>query len=98
MRFVEMVDLRLEFLDAPAVISAGEFEAARGCGRSAINLEKIPEGAKALKHHDEEDPHPFLAPDRINEHPNGERGTNPQEGRGEQVPEIRFGKGNGEHG
>src|SRR6267143_6164550 len=97
MRLVEMVDLRLEFLDAAAVIRAGEFEAARGRGRSAIDLEKIPEGAKALKYNDEKDPHPFLAPDRVNEHPKREHSTDPQKGRGEQVPEIRFGKGNGEH-
>src|SRR6266851_5495102 len=60
MGLVEVVDLRLEFLDAAAVISAGEFEAARGCGRSAINLEKIPESAEDRKRQDEKNPHPFL--------------------------------------
>ena len=43
MRLVEVMDLRLEFLDAAAVMRAGQFEAARGRRRAAIHVEIIPE-------------------------------------------------------
>ena len=49
MRLVEMMDLRLEFLDAATVMRAGQFKAARGRRRAAKDVEEIPERCAASR-------------------------------------------------
>ncbi len=53
MCLVEMVDLGLEFLDAFAILRAGQLESARGGRCAAINIKKLPE---PHSRHDQEDP------------------------------------------
>src|ERR1043165_10224828 len=75
MRFVEMMNLGLQFLDAPAIVRAGQLESARGRRGGSIDIEIIPKRAEAPAEEDEYSPKPFALPDRIHEHPNLECGN-----------------------
>ena len=83
MRFVEMMNLRLQLLDPFATVGAGKFKSPRDRRRIAIDEKEIPHGGKARQKKKEENPHPFLAPDGIYEHPDLERGKE-QSGRRQQ--------------
>src|SRR5947207_15282585 len=83
-RFVEMVNLRLQFLDTTAGVGAGKFEATRGRVRAAIDIEKIPERAEPGKREDEDQPEPFLPANRIDDHPHLKDREQQHEGRRQQ--------------
>lgn len=95
MRLVEMMNLRLEFFDPFAVVSAGQLEAARGGGRTAIDVKEIPEGAEAGESKDKERPNPFAPANRIDQHPDLEDAQDPCHRRMEPVKKLAQGK---EHG
>src|SRR4051794_8979883 len=69
MRFVEMVNLRLEFLNAPPGMGTGQFEATSGRITATINVEEIPERSEAGKREDENQPQPFASANRVHDHP-----------------------------
>src|SRR5437867_10546236 len=97
-RLVQVMNLRLEFLDAPPRVGAGQLEPARGRVRAAINVEEIPEGAQAGKGQDEHEPEPFLPADGIHDHPKLEKGEDDQERVVQQetgMPDVLL---NGKHG
>src|SRR5439155_16216000 len=58
MRFIQVMDLRLEFLDAATVVSARQFEATRGGWRDTINQKEIEHCAQAESDEDESRPDP----------------------------------------
>ena len=70
MRFVEVMYLRFELLDAPAVDRAGQFEATSGRWRGAIDITEIPKRGETPADEDEECPDPFALAHGIDEHPN----------------------------
>jgi len=72
MGLVEVVDLVLELLDAPTVAGAWEFESAdRGC-RLPVDEEEVENGVEEREDDDEQHPEPLLAPDGVDDHPQGE--------------------------
>ena len=69
MWFVEMMNLRLQFLDALSMAGTGEFKPA-GRGRlAAENMEEIPQRREAWDQDKKGDPHPLLPTDRVDQHP-----------------------------
>src|SRR5437870_5754927 len=74
-RFIQMMDLRLQFLDSAAVVRARQFEAPRGRGRSAINPEKIQYRGQTPAKKNERRPDPLALTDGMDEHPKLERGN-----------------------
>jgi hypothetical protein len=68
-RFVEMMNLGLEFFDASAFLGAGEFEAASGGSRGAINKNEITNCRETGTDNDKESPEPFTLANGMNEHP-----------------------------
>jgi hypothetical protein len=71
MGFIQMMNLALEFLDAIAIISAGEFEAGGGAGLNAVNEEEIEDRTDAGKDEHKSGPDVFLAADGVHNHPDG---------------------------
>src|SRR5258707_4401436 len=69
MGFIEVMNLGLELFDAMAMMSAGQFKAARGRGRGAIDREIIKERRDSEPNKDEHSPKPFAPPNRVDEHP-----------------------------
>src|SRR5947207_523833 len=72
-RFVEVMDLRLEFLDATAIRCAGQFESAGGGRRRAVDEKEIDNRGGAEAGEDEEGPEKIFATDRFNAHPEAEQ-------------------------
>jgi len=70
---VEMMDLRLKFLDALAALRAGQFKPARGRRRGAIDEKEIKHRRQSKADENKNGPKPFLPPERVNEHPKLER-------------------------
>ena len=56
MRFVQVMDLRLEFFDAATVVSAGQFKSARGRRHGAIDQKEIQNGVNVRKQENEHNP------------------------------------------
>src|SRR5436190_2243393 len=69
MRFVEVMNLVLEFLDPAAAGGAGQFESARGRCTAAKHEKEIQQGAEQRTDPDEYGPDVFAAPHGIDEHP-----------------------------
>ena len=83
---VEVMDLRLKFLDAFAAPRAGQFETARGGRRGgAINKEEIKQRCDAPADEDENRPQPFAVADGVDEHPDLERKDNQPNRAGQKV-------------
>ena len=74
-RLVEVMNLRLQFLDAAAAVRAGQFKSARGGRRGAIDEKIIQHRRQPPADENEHRPNPFLPPDRVNEHPDLETRT-----------------------
>ena len=74
MRLVEVMNFRLQFLDAAAVVRAGQFKpAGQGRCRSAIDEKEIKQRRDSPANENKNRPQPFLPPDRVNEHPDLKR-------------------------
>ena len=73
-RLVEMMYLRLEFLDPAPIIRARQLEAARGRRGGAIDQKEIEQRAHTKANKNEHGPDPFLTPHRVHKHPQVERG------------------------
>ena len=69
MRLVQMMNFGLEILDATAVHRAGQFEAARGGRRVAINENVVAHRGNEPAEEDESGPNPFASADGVDEHP-----------------------------
>src|SRR5688572_4726377 len=69
MGFVQVMDLRLQLADTVALVGARQFEAARRGGLRAINEKEIKDRVQKREDHDKDHPEPFLAPNRVNQHP-----------------------------
>ena len=86
MRFVEVMDLRLQFLDAAAVVGAWQFKAASRGGTVAIVVNEIPDRAEPGDEN-QDGPKIFAAADGIDSHPNDERTEDQSRWRGEPARE-----------
>src|SRR5205823_9882359 len=62
MRFVQVMDLRLEFLDAATIVRTRQLEATRGGRGGAIYQKEIEQCAQAKSDEDESRPDPLFAP------------------------------------
>jgi hypothetical protein len=89
MRLVQMMDLRLKFLDAFTVVRARQFKSARGRRRGAIDQEKIENRRNSPADEDENRPNPFAIADGVNEHPDLERGDGQPKRIGQKISPIQ---------
>ena len=69
MRFVQVMDLRLKFLDAATVVGARQFKSACGRRHGAIDEKEIENGVDEGKEENEQYPHPFFPANGIDQHP-----------------------------
>jgi hypothetical protein len=76
MGFVEVMDLSLKLLDAAAVLSSGQFEAAGRGGSRAVNREIIEKRRDAPTDKNEHSPKEFAPAQGVNQHPKLEQRDN----------------------
>src|SRR2546430_17729830 len=69
MRLVQVMDLRLQFFDAPAIVRARQLEPARGRRRRAVHQKEIKQRAQTETDENKHGPNPFLPSHSVNEHP-----------------------------
>lgn len=80
MWFVEMMDLRLQFLDTTSIVHAGKFETGGHRRRGAIDGKEIIHRAKQRKDEDPNCPTVFLAANSFDQHPDLKRQRNRKPG------------------
>lgn len=78
-RLVQVMNLRLQLLDAPARVGSGQFKSPRGGRQLAIDLEKIPDRGEGKNQH-EDHPAPVTIAPGVNKHPKDK----PHEGQGRE--------------